>query len=355
MFYSDPASSFYANGRLLAGPPSIARANTSVGTNSVVFDFQVVGDPAAGVQGVYITWTDGRGSWQTFPLTQDNLDTVRWRGELSLTNVNRPGFAYIVQAVSGIGLVAVDDNGGRYFGLTDTSPTQGGSPTPTTLTLDTPVATATVGDAVTFQATLATNQPLAGQVVTFQFGELTRTAVTGSDGRAQVTVRLDLLPSTYTLGASFNGAEGFATSSARSTVTTTVTRLATTLTASTTTASMSAGGDSNVAVTLRDGPGRTLLGAPVFFIITGTGVPNGAHIGGCQDELGWRRAAWYAQPAGWRLYRACVLRRRGTGSSCTDVRGAVLHARVTCDHRAQRQHLAVHRLFLPRGQSTGAQ
>jgi hypothetical protein len=246
-----------------------------VGTSSAVFDLEVVGDPAAGVQGVYITWTDGNGVWQTLPLTQNSLDTIRWRGELPLAGVNRAGFAYIVQAVSGVGLVAVDDNGGQYYGLGDGSQPEE-DPTLTTLTLDAPPTSATVGDSLTFGATLKAGEPLADQVVTFQFGELTRTAVTGTDGRAQVMVRLDLLPSSYALGATYNGAAGFAASTARATIATTVARLVTTLSPSATTVNMIVGANSGVAVTLRDSLGRSLLGAPVFFVISGAGVPGGA-------------------------------------------------------------------------------
>jgi hypothetical protein len=50
-------------------------------------------------------------------LSQDGVDSARWSGRVELAGVSKAGFSYMIQAVSGIGLVAVDDNDGNYYGL----------------------------------------------------------------------------------------------------------------------------------------------------------------------------------------------------------------------------------------------
>ena len=222
-----------------------------------------------------VTWTDGNGTWQSLALAQDIADTVRWRGTLPLAGVNQSGFAYMVQAVSGVGLVAVDDNNGAYYGLgTDaTDPTE--EPEYSVLELDTPQTEATVGDLVTVGATLYGRGPLAGAVVDFRIGDITRSTVTDEDGHAQVTLRLDMLPNTYPVGATYRGTKGYTASSAVASTTTRVVKLPTTLRLNTASVSIVTGADSGIVATLKDAHGRALLGAPVFFVVSGTGVPNG--------------------------------------------------------------------------------
>ena len=60
----------------------------------------------------------------------------------------RPTSSIIVQAVNGVGLVAVDDNRGAYYGV------GGSTPAATTLALVSPPTAATIGDSVNFTARL---------------------------------------------------------------------------------------------------------------------------------------------------------------------------------------------------------
>jgi hypothetical protein len=283
LYYSGHGAGFYGNGRVLAGPPVIARVASSVDGDTLSFEVQAVGDPAAGVQELFVTWTDGGGSWQSLPLTQSAVDTLRWSGSLSLSGVDRAGFGYLVQAVSGVGLVAVDDNGGSYYGLTTDTAAQ---PTPletrfaTSLALDPPAQSVTVGDAVSFGATLTYEDqletfPVAGAPVTFVIGGISRTAITNADGRASVSVALNLLPNSYTVGAIYGGGGDYSGAAATASTTTTVSKLSTALNLNVTSATIAEGAESGIVATLRDGQQRPLFNATVYFIVSGTSLPGG--------------------------------------------------------------------------------
>ncbi len=60
MFYGpDAAQTFGVNRPSLAAPPSLGDVRGTVGNGRVTFSATATGDPSAGVQQVWVTWTGG--------------------------------------------------------------------------------------------------------------------------------------------------------------------------------------------------------------------------------------------------------------------------------------------------------
>ena len=235
--------------------------------SSVVFTMQVVGEPAAGIQGVWITYTGATpGVWQSLDLQQNATDSTLWTGTL-------PGVApgqveFIVQAVNGVGLVSLDDNQGSYYrpGQIPAALQTPGSLTPTTLVLSAP-ATGSYGSAVPLSATLTQGStPLAGQTVRFTLGGSEVTAVTNAAGVASVSMPTLATPRTYDVTAAFDGTTLLAASSVTNSFT--VTKLATTLSLSTSPQPPTVGGDTGVTATLRTSAGVGIVDHSVIFRVT---------------------------------------------------------------------------------------
>ena len=120
----------------LSDAPAIVSVDGQFDGGGVAFTVRVVGDPAAAMQEVWITYTDGGGTWTPFNLAQcvsgacpGISDSQLWKGRLPLAALP-PNFKYIVQAANGIGLVSYDDKLGGYYSV--------GTPVATTLTLNAP-------------------------------------------------------------------------------------------------------------------------------------------------------------------------------------------------------------------------
>ena len=69
LFYSSNVTKQTVNGVVLqpglAGPPSILDVNAAQSSpNSLTVDTHVVGDPSAGMQEVWVTWTGFDNTWQ---------------------------------------------------------------------------------------------------------------------------------------------------------------------------------------------------------------------------------------------------------------------------------------------------
>src|SRR5262249_37726233 len=113
----------------LSDAPSIVAVSDQKSGSDVVFSGQVVGDPAAAIHQVWITYTsDASATWTSLDLSQcvaplapdcSSEDSRLWTGRLVSAPVN---LKYVVQAVSGIGLVALDDNRGAYYGIVAAAP-----------------------------------------------------------------------------------------------------------------------------------------------------------------------------------------------------------------------------------------
>ena len=196
----------------LAAPPTITGvfATTVDGdsdglVDDVAVEVAVVGDPAAGIQEVWITYTDAAvgSAWQSLDLTQSSSDSTKWTG--LLVDGDSPTLEFVVQAVNGVGLVALDDNFGDYFTIAgDFGPTIA-----TTLSLSANTA-GSFGSDLIASATLSSGQGLVpGEAVLFSVGGANRVGVTGPDGVATASLPLASVPGGYQLTASFAGSDTF--------------------------------------------------------------------------------------------------------------------------------------------------
>jgi hypothetical protein len=85
LFYSDyGTASDDQDAAALSAAPSIVRVTGTPAGDAVDFEMRVVGNPAAGIQEVWVTFTATQGSlygkWQSFDLSQDTSDTTVWKG-----------------------------------------------------------------------------------------------------------------------------------------------------------------------------------------------------------------------------------------------------------------------------------
>ena len=206
----------------LSAPPTIAGVDTTYNESTDVLTFManVVGDNVAGIQGVFVTYTNppgssgGGGTWQSLPpLQQDSSDPTLWKGTLSTPTPGQIDF--MVQAVSGVGKVTLDNNLGAFY-------THGSIPGPLDPGEDPPTPTALVFTSdppdevryrqefqVTVRLTGGAGCPADGKVVEVGIGGgLPVEIPTSGDeavGEATVTLRASLTPGKYPLIASFAG------------------------------------------------------------------------------------------------------------------------------------------------------
>ena len=206
----------------LSDAPTIVNVGTQLDAGAALFAAQVVGDPKAAIHQVWITWTDGLGSWQPLDLAQcvrpapgaalpsacPLEDSRLWMGRLDGAP---PSLRYVVQAASGIGLVTLDDNRGLQYTLAGTPSAD------STLVLGATPATATFGDTLPISATLTSaGVPAAGKTVRIAVGASARAGTTDAAGNVTVSVPVNVVPGTYPVTASFAGDDLFAPSAATS-------------------------------------------------------------------------------------------------------------------------------------------
>jgi len=193
----------------LSAPPEIVRvaSSTDEASGAISFEVTVTGDPAAGIQEVWIVYTNESGPsgiWLPLDLRQDPDDSRLWKG--TLENGDLASLRFVVQAVNGVGLVTMMTNDGAYYRAgVDTG---GPAPTrlPVTLTLDQPAGSGPYGGQQAF-AVIATldGAPVVGLPLTVHLGGQGRLVVTDSEGRATATFVLVAQPGGYTLNAVFDG------------------------------------------------------------------------------------------------------------------------------------------------------
>ncbi|HLF27899.1 MAG TPA: DUF642 domain-containing protein [Anaerolineae bacterium] len=270
LYYSDNLTQFETSGNTpaLSAPPSIVNVSAITDTTSVTFRVDVTGDPSAGIQEVWVTYTGGpfAGQWQSLNLTQDPDDSTRWEGTLPLGVADQPALRYLVQAVNGVGLVALNTNLGAYYAL-GADPAQSSTPPePTELALQAPPTSGAYSTEATFSARLTSNgSPLADQTLTFGLGSQRRNATTDGNGVAVATLPLLGLPGDDEVRASFAGAAALAASSDSSPFT--ITKQGTVLTLQPASVTIFSGQDSGISATLKDASGRALSQRSVFFIV----------------------------------------------------------------------------------------
>jgi len=224
LFYSSSTST-YTGGAVpstpaLSAAPAIAHVETSESGGTLRFMVRVTANPAAGVQEVWVTYTALSGPlsgvWQSLDLTRDPQDSTLWTGDLALGGTPAADLRYMVQAVNGVGLVALNTNNGAFFipGVDPGAANPGLQPT--TVELLNPPASGAYGTQAVVRARLTSNgSPLAGRELRFSLDGVTRRGVTGADGSAQVALPLIGLPGDETLRVSFAGDEAFAASHAQ--------------------------------------------------------------------------------------------------------------------------------------------
>ena len=201
----------------LSDAPSIVAVDAQQDATGVTFSAQVVGDPAAAIYQVWVTYTgDGGNAWTSLDLSQcvsplpavcgASEDSRLWKGRLASPPAN---LKYFVQAANGVGLVSRNDNVGAYFGIASLTPAA------TTLALVAPPASAIVGDSptVTARLTYAGGVGLAGKIVAVGAGGASRLGTTGSDGSVTVSMPVVADPGSYLITAAFAGDELFQPSS----------------------------------------------------------------------------------------------------------------------------------------------
>lgn len=208
----------------LADAPSIAQVTDSLAGTDLTISAQVVGNPSAGIQEVWVTYTAVSGAWygqwQSLDLVQQvdpvvPEDSRVWKGTFTLpAGLAASDVRYLVQAVNGVGLVTMDSNQGRYF-------TPGHSPAvepfrqATTLTFENFPLTRAYGELATFSAILATPAgPILDERVSFGLGNAHLVARTDAQGRVRVTFPLVNQPATYKLQATFAGSSAHQPASA---------------------------------------------------------------------------------------------------------------------------------------------
>ena len=206
--YSDVSLRLFYSGYLgasaLSAAPDIVDVKAAANsTGGVDFTAHIVGNPAAGIQQVWITYTgDGPSRWASLDLTPDTKDSSIWRG--TLPSIGPPDtLRFMIQAANGVGLVTLDDNLGAYYRVAGavTAP-----PVATTLTLQAPPSSGTYGGEATVTAQLsAASGPLAGKSVLISVGGSSRAATTDAGGTAVATVPLVSVPGQTKVTATFAG------------------------------------------------------------------------------------------------------------------------------------------------------
>ncbi len=129
LYYSgDRSKSYSGNNPALAAAPSLGAVTGTVKNRLVTFSTQVTGDPSAGVQEVWVTWTGGpgaggRGQWASVDLSQDTTDSTHWSGSFRLPDgQSYDGVRFVVQAANGVGAVGLDTAEGDGYRVTPEGP-----------------------------------------------------------------------------------------------------------------------------------------------------------------------------------------------------------------------------------------
>jgi hypothetical protein len=221
LFYSGNTTQYGQNTPALAQPPSISQVTNSVSDDatSVTVSAHVTGDPSAGIQQVWMTYTGEagplHGSWASLDLVQSPADSTLWSATLALPGGQNPGdVRFIVQAVNGVGAVGVDNNLGAGYapgvavGLI--SPTAA----ETHLSLDAVPPTVVYGANMSVSALLS-GAPVASEV-TFDAGQGPIVATTDANGRATTTIPITGPPGIHRITAGYAGDADHLPSSAQS-------------------------------------------------------------------------------------------------------------------------------------------
>ncbi len=276
------------------GAPAINSVQALVdGSNNVNFTINITGSKT---QEAWITFTSvnqsdpNYGKWQSFFLTGP---TTTWTGNLpGVSNVS--DFRFMVQAAGPGGLVALDDNGGKYYSAPIVPGADANKPN-TMLSFITPPTSGSFGSTATFNVKLmgADGTFPPGKTVNFSLGLRSAKGTTDANGLASATFDLtQLSPQTYNVSASFAESADYKASAAFTNFT--ITPLSTQITL--TTLPPGPYGENSLLATLKDGANRPILNKSVYFIISGTG--GSYTTAAITDYLGRATLGAFRLPAG---------------------------------------------------------
>ena len=254
----------------LAAPPTIVRVISTPSDGTIDYQVTVIGDPAAGIQAVWVTYTaiDGPlfGQWQSLDLTQNPTDSTLWEGTLVVPYQDVSNIRAVVQAVNGVGLVSLVTNTGSYLAPgSDPGAAPPTYPVSTTVTLVNPPGSGPYGTELPFTAELTSGgAPLALAPLSFSLGTQVRQGITDANGRATVNLSLFGLPGESQVRVTFPGTLTDAPASDSAPFT--ILKQDTSLVFTPTVAFGQYSDPINLQATLRDASGRRLLARTVFFL-----------------------------------------------------------------------------------------
>ena len=196
-------------GAALAAPPTIARVDATSSGGVVTFTVHVVGDPAAGIQDVWVTYLPPNGDAVAVARPDAGHDRHDALDGHALDG--RP-IQFMVQAVNGVGPRHLDDERRR---LLPAEPDRPGTPDRRlprpreTLALGAVATSAPYGAQVSLSATLRppAGAPCAGKTVTFTIGNPVRTGVDQRERRRDRAAPVDRPPRGVTGAASSFGGD----------------------------------------------------------------------------------------------------------------------------------------------------
>ncbi len=126
LFYAGDTTTAGNNAPYQAAAPSLSEVTGAVNDREVTVSARVTGDPSAGVQEAWLTWTGerpsdaGHGTWRSIDLVQDPLDTTRWSATFPLPDdQSAAGLRFLVQAANGVGAVSLDAADGNGYRLAE--------------------------------------------------------------------------------------------------------------------------------------------------------------------------------------------------------------------------------------------
>ncbi|EDY82808.1 hypothetical protein VDG1235_2431 [Verrucomicrobiia bacterium DG1235] len=257
----------------LAPAPSIAKVLSSLSEDgaSVEFNIKVLGVPAAGIHEAWITYmfadpSNSNGEWVSLDLSQDSEDSTHWTAILPLNGAAPESLRFMVQAVSGTGLVSLRTNYGHYFSVeVESTATR----TPTTLSfLSSTPESGAYGDTISVATVLKDHEgnPLAERSVGLRVGTSKSLGMTDELGQVSFTLDLTTRPTTgLILQAYFEGDVDHLASSAEANVD--VLKQSTTLSFINPPRVSEPVLGSGIVVSLVDGAGTPLKERTVFFLV----------------------------------------------------------------------------------------
>ena len=271
LYYSDYIAQSQVTGNVpaLAAPPSISQVTAVSDATTITIQVRVVGDPAAGIQEVWATYTGSgamAGLWQSIDLVQNENDSTVWTAVLPLNGVPAEDVRFIVQAANGVGLVSAATNLGAFYSGAGTAE---GDLLATAVTLQSPPTSGAYSSEISVSAVLtADGEPVANRPLSFSVGPQTRTVLTNSAGEATADLALLGQAGSTELTVTFIGDLAYEASFVS--VPFTINKQATSLTLEPAEATAEVGQALPFVATLTDAGERPFGQKTVFFIITGT-------------------------------------------------------------------------------------